>query len=93
MFIYFENSNLQVYAYNKEKLLLNNVFKTNEINNQIYYILYCWKQLKFSQENDSLYLYGEVKMKEEIVDTIRKYIISVSIDNNSEYIDLKNINL
>ncbi len=93
MFVYFEGDTMQIFAYDKGKLLLNNNFQGKEINNQIYYILYIWKQLKFSQEVDDLHLMGELNSRDQLIETIKKYIISVNINSDSEYIDLKSINL
>lgn len=93
LFIHFEGDVMQFYAYNKDRLLLNNVFKATELNNQVYYILNCWKQLNFSQEKDEVQFCGDLSLKEELFQIIKKYIVDVTIQENSEYIDLKSINL
>ena len=93
MFVYIETEGISIYCFKKGRLLLTNAFNATEISNQVYYILYIWKQLNFSQKSDELIFLGNLKQKEELLDIIKRYIVSVSILNSSEYIDLKSINL
>lgn len=93
LFIYFEEECMQVFAYNRDKLILNNNYLSKEINNQLYYILYTWKQLNFSQEKDDLYLLGYLDQKEELIEVIKKYISSIHPILDTEYLDLKSISL
>lgn len=93
LFIYFENDQMQLYAYKQGQLLLNNVFQSTDINNLVYYILYTWKQLNFSQERDNLLLLGDISDRKELYETLKKYILSIEYVKDTEYIDLKNIDL
>ena len=93
LFVHLENKNLHVFSFNKGKLQLTNTFKAEEVGNQIYYILYIWKQMGYSQKEDQLILSGQVTDKDTLVELIRKYILAVSIEQSPQYLDLKAMNL
>ena len=93
LFAHIENGNIHLFAYNKGKLLLTNTFQAKELSNQVYYILYVWKQINLSQQEDELLLAGQVSSSDQLVEILRKYIASVSILQDQRYIDLKAINL
>ena len=93
MFVHIEANSMSIYCFKKGRLLLTNAFNATEISNQVYYILYIWKHLNFSQKGDELIFYGSMHNKEELLDIVKRYIISVSSLISSEYIDLKSIKL
>ena len=93
MFAHIQPDAIHIYCFNKGRLLLTNVFNTSEISNQVYYILYIWKQIGLEQERDELFLSGKLDSNNELIESIKKYINYVSVLNPTEYIDLKAINL
>lgn len=93
MFVHIQAETMHLFCLNKGKLLLTNAFNASETSNQVYYILYIWKQLTYSQERDELFLSGNLEDKTNLLDAIKKYIANVSVLNPSEYLDLKAMNL
>ena len=79
IFVQIQSDSIILFAYNKGKLILTNTFNTTETNNQVYYILYLWKQLNLSQEKDELFISGQIQDKQELIDLLNKYIKIVQL--------------
>ena len=72
---------VEVYCYDKGKLLLINSFPCKQTADCIYYLLYIWQQLGYNQEKDELQLTGKFKDKEGLLTGLRKYLRQVFIIN------------
>ena len=93
LFVQLQNDSIQLYAFNKGKLFLTNSFSTSEISNQVYYVLYIWKQLNLNQEKDELFLSGSIDEKKELIELLKKYIKIIHLIDQPEFIDLKAMNI
>ena len=60
MYIHLRKEAVDIYAYERGRLIFANAFACKETNDRIYYILYIWKQLGFEQERDELHLTGDL---------------------------------
>ena len=54
MYIHARENAMEVFAFDKGKLLFANTFTCQQITDQVYYLLYIWQQLGFNQEKDQL---------------------------------------
>jgi hypothetical protein len=84
MIIYRQPDGMDVLCFSRQQLLLSNHFRYETADDAVYYALYIYKQLKFSQLKDFIYLAGA---EEELQENLKKYIqnvVSVK-DENSEY--------
>ena len=79
LFVHFRKSTMEVFAFDKGKLLLINTFSCQQTSDQVYFILYIWQQLGFSQEKDQLELAGNIPMEEELVTELNKFLRQVNI--------------
>lgn len=70
---------LEVFCYDKGKLLLINSFPCKQTADRVYYLLYIWQQLGFNQEKDELQLTGKLDNKDELLTELRKYLRQVFI--------------
>ena len=68
---------MEVFALDKGKLLLINSFNSKQTSDHIYYLLYVWQQLGYSQEKDSLYLAGEVESKDILLAELKRFLRQV----------------
>ena len=68
---------MEVFAFDKGKLLLTNSFSCKHVPDKVYYQLYIWQQLGFSQEKDQLWLAGDIDSKEELTLELNKFIRKV----------------
>ena len=77
LYVLFHPSRMEVFALDKGKLLLINSFNSKQTPDHIYYLLYVWQQLGYSQEKDSLYLAGEVGSKDILLTELKKFLRQV----------------
>lgn len=93
MYAHLRKEAVDIYAYERGRLLLANSYACKETNDRIYYLLYLWKQLGMDQERDELHLTGELADKEVLMPELRKFIRQVFIMHPAANLDLQAINL
>jgi hypothetical protein len=74
MFIHNQGKELDILCFSNDSLLLSNRFHCSQSKEAVYYVLYIWKQLKFNQLNDSLYMAGE---QEDLQEKMGRYIRTI----------------
>ena len=77
--LYAHNNGRQLFlfTYDKGKLLFANSFEASELSNQVYFLLYVWKQLGLNQHTDHCILLGKDKMLES---ALQKYLVHISCE-------------
>ena len=80
---------IDLFCFERGKLLLANSFDCTATADRIYYLLYAWKQLEFNQERDELHLCGTLPDKEALTGELRKFIAQVFIMNPATNIDMQ----
>ena len=91
LYAHIHHTAIDMYSFERGRLLLGNTFECKETADQIYYLLYSWKQLGLNQEQDELHLCGTPVEKEKLLTELKKYIRQVFIMAHSENIDLRAI--
>ncbi|MEG2150577.1 MAG: DUF3822 family protein [Bacteroidaceae bacterium] len=97
MYAYLRDNSLEIYCFDRGKLMLANSFNCNKTEDRMYYILYIWEQLNFSQERDELHFTGLLKDKGDIILQLNKYLKQVFVINpksefnNSELTKIEDI--
>lgn len=89
MYASLRSDSIDLYCYERGQLLLANSFECHQTADQVYYLLYVWKQLGFNQERDELHLSGILAHKEALVQELRKFILQVFIMNPETNIDIQ----
>jgi len=69
-----QKNGIDILCFSRDSLLLGNHFPSSGINDAVYYILFIWKQLKFNQMKDFIYIAGDVK---ELMEPLKKYIHNI----------------
>ena len=77
---------MEVFAFDKGKLLFINSFNCKVIADQVYYILYVWQQLGFSQERDQLGLAGTIEHEDELLTELDKFLRKVTLLPQKQFI-------
>ena len=77
LYVHFHANKMDVFAFDKGKLLLTNTFQCKQTPDKVYYMLYIWQQLGFSQEKDQLWLAGNIEAEEELMTELNKFIRNV----------------
>ena len=76
---------VEIFAYERGRLLVTNTYQTTGSNDVNYYILNLWQQLHFDQERDEIHLIGSLDTRKEMTSCLQKYIRHVySINPQSE---------
>lgn len=91
MYAHLQRKSMELFAYERGRLLLANAFECKTTPDRIYYLLYVWKQLGFEQERDELHLTGNLHDKEQLLPELRKFIRQVFIMNPAANLDLQAI--
>lgn len=74
IYVHLKNGKMEAFAFDRGKLLLANSYECKQVNDQTYYLLYLWQQLGFSQENDHLYLTGDIAPTDELPGELQKFL-------------------
>lgn len=86
MYACLRKNSVDVLCYDRGRILLINNFKCSATSDIIYYLLYVWKELDFSQERDELHLTGMFTDKEGLVNGLKKFVRQLFVINpNSEF--------
>ena len=83
LFCYFHDGKIDVFCFEKNRFKFVNAFETDYSHDSIYYILYVWKQLGFSTENDELHIIGIIPEQNFLIQAIKKYISKVYFFNSA----------
>jgi hypothetical protein len=79
LYAHFQPNQMNVFAFEKGKLLFMNTYHCKQAADQAYYLLNVWQQLGFSQENDQLFLVEKTENKEELLTELSKFLRNVSV--------------
>lgn len=72
---------IDIFCFERDKLLLNNSLPCTETADRVYYLLYVWKQVEFDQERDELHLSGTLREKEKLLEELRRFVRHVFVMN------------
>ena len=89
MYTSIRQEGIDIYCFEKGRLLLANSFECTQTEDRIYYLLYVWKQLEFDQKRDELHLTGTLPDKEVLMNELKKFILQVFIMNPATNIDMQ----
>ncbi len=89
MYASIRREGIDIYCFEKGRLLLANSFECTQTEDRIYYLLYVWKQLEFDQKRDELHLTGALPDKEVLMNELKKFILQVFIMNPATNIDMQ----
>lgn len=91
MYAHLRKADVDIYCYERGRLLFANSFACTNTADRVYYLLYIWKQLGFEQERDELHLAGCLCEKEQLLSELRRFVRQVFIMNPVENIDFQAI--
>lgn len=89
MYVSLRNEAIDLFCFERGKLLLANSFQCNQTEDRIYYLLYVWKQLELDQERDELHLTGTLDEKALLLEKLRAFIRHIFIMNPTTNIDIE----
>lgn len=81
MYVYLRDNDMDVFCFERGKLLFANSLECSSTADRIYYLLHLWKQSDFDQERDEIHLTGMLEQKEELTAALKNYLKQVYIIN------------
>lgn len=87
LYAYFHDGKMEVFCYAQNRFKFCNTFDAVHAHDALYYLLYSWKLLNYSVDDDELHLCGDIPHKEWFMENIgrhvkRVYVINPSADFN-----------
>ncbi len=89
MYVCVHKEGIEVFCYDRGRLLLSNSFECRQTADRIYYMMYTWKQLEFDQQRDELHISGILSDKEALLTELRKFVLQVFVMNPETNIDIQ----
>ena len=80
---YFHDQTLEVFSFYQNRFKFYNQFEVNRAYDAVYFLLYVWKQLALSVEQDEMYLVGDIPEREAFMNELRRYVQKVYAINPS----------
>lgn len=83
LFGYFHDRKLDVFAFRQNRFKFCNQYDTNHAHDALFFLLYVWKQLMLSAEQDEMHLVGDIPEREWFIEELKKYIQKAYVINPS----------
>jgi len=77
MIVNLKEKGLDIFCFSGKTFLLGNYFPSNDLAEAVYYILFTWKQLQFSQLNDFLHIAGNTVLRDELINKLAPYLHNI----------------
>lgn len=79
LFAYFHDKKVDVCAFEQRRLKYANVFDAQHAHDALYYMLYVWKQLGMSQQDDDMYIIDSATHSDWLLTRLKSYVSRVHI--------------
>ena len=73
---------MSVFSFEQHRIHFANTFDAVHAHDALYYIMFVWKQLGFSQEEDVLYLLGTMPHADWLATRLKTYVRRIERDEN-----------
>ncbi len=74
LYCYFHEKRLEVFSFEKNRIKYFNSFAAEHAKDALYFLLYVWKQLGMSQQQDELHLIGTIPDQDWLRYNVRLYV-------------------
>lgn len=82
LFAYFHDRKVSVFSFEQHRIHFANTFDAAHAHDALYYIMFVWKQLGYSQEDDILFLLGTMPHADWLTARLKTYIRKIERDEN-----------
>lgn len=79
----FHDQKMDVFSFQQHRFRFSNSFDAAHAHDALYFLLYAWKQLAFSEEDDELHIVGSTPHQEWLLNKLRQYLKKAYIINPS----------
>ena len=74
LYAYFHDSKVDVFSFQQRRFRFANTFDATHSHDALYYLLFAWKQLALSNEDDELHLVGKSEHMEWLTTKLKSYL-------------------
>ena len=80
---YFHEQRVEVFSYQQNRFRFCNSFDARHAHDALYFLLYVWKQLQLRQQEDELFVVGDLPDQDWLLAELKKYIKRTFLINPS----------
>ena len=84
MFLFVDESKIEIIVLQKDKLFFQNTFSWISENDILYFILFSYEQLKLDTDKTELYIFGKVEKGDKIYSILYDYIRNIKFGATSK---------
>lgn len=74
LYAYFHDGKVDVFSFQQRRFRFSNAFDATHAHDALYYLLFVWKQLALSNEDDELHLVGKFEHLEWLITKLKTYL-------------------
>lgn len=74
LYAYFHDNKVDVFSFQQRRFRFSNTFDAAHSHDALYYLLFVWKQLALSNEDDELHLVGKSEHMEWLITKLKSYL-------------------
>lgn len=74
LYAYFHDGKVDVFSFQQRRFRFANAFDATHAHDALYYLLFVWKQLALSNEDDELHLVGKCEHMEWLITKLKNYL-------------------
>ncbi|MDO4958150.1 MAG: DUF3822 family protein [Prevotellaceae bacterium] len=74
LYAYFHDNKVDVFSFQQRRFRFSNTFDAVHAHDALYYLLFVWKQLALSNEDDELHLVGKSEHMEWLITKLKSYL-------------------
>tara|TARA_B100000287_G_scaffold300543_1_gene283691 strand:- start:100 stop:948 length:849 start_codon:yes stop_codon:yes gene_type:complete len=78
-YLYLNEGKATITTFRNKKLIFNNTFKYITKEDLLYFVLFCFEQLKLSNETTSLIIYGNIEAKDIYFNILYDYVRNIKL--------------
>lgn len=74
LYAYFHDRRMEVFTFGQNRFKFCNTFETHDGHDELYYLLYTWKQTGLQADRDEMHIVGDIPDCEWLMEELQKYI-------------------
>lgn len=79
LYCYFHDGKMELCSFRKNRFRFSNTFEVAHANDAAYFILSVWNQLAMNEKKDDIYLCGEFKERDALIEELHRFVANLSL--------------
>ena len=77
LYCYFHDGKMELCSFRKNRFRFSNTFEVAHANDAAYFILSVWNQLAMNEKKDDIYLCGEFKERDALIEELHRFVANI----------------